>query len=521
MRGPRLAQLKFTGIVTLTFAAGLLAAGLLHLPTRSLAQERLATHSDSRSPIPAASSLVDLSNAFASVAEQVKPSVVYIESQAHHRKATLPVMPPGMERFFPRFPGVPDNPGGSGLERSSGSGVVVSSDGYIMTNAHVVDDADRVTVRLLDHREFRAKVVGADQPTDIALLKVDASNLTAAPLGNSDDARVGEWVLAVGNPLGQNLTFTVTSGIISAKGRALDLPNRSERSIQDFIQTDAAINPGNSGGPLVDVQGEVIGINAAIASETGYYTGYGFAIPINLARQVMDQLVHGGTVHRAALGVRVRDATENDANYVGLSDVRGVVVEDFGDSSSPAKAAGLEPGDVIIAVDGARVDYVGQIQQSVGFRKPGDVVAVEVARKGGVRSTIKVRLQAAPDPTSVAERGSSGNETDEGARAQAVARLGVTAQPLTNDDLADLGLATGTRGLVITGVDQDGPAAGQLADPDDGGPDVVLSVEGKPVGSVSDLEAALRGQRPGAIVELVVYNARAHSRRVERVRLGK
>ena len=213
-----------------------------------------------------------------------------------------------MERFFPRFRQQPE------IEQGSGSGFVISADGYILTNNHVVEGAEQVTVRLLDRREFKAKVIGTDPNTDVAVLKIDAKDLPPVALGNSDDARVGEWVLAIGNPLGEGLTFTVTSGIVSAKGRALNgLPGRGQGSIQDFIQTDAAINPGNSGGPLVSVRGEVIGINSAIASETGFYSGYGFAIPINLARTVMNQLIESGKVHRAALGVSIADVTLNDA----------------------------------------------------------------------------------------------------------------------------------------------------------------------------------------------------------------
>ena len=210
------------------------------------------------------------------------------------------------------------------FQEAAGSGFIVSRDGYILTNDHVVDNSDQVTVRLLDRREFKAKVVGTDPGTDLAVLKIDADHLTPAPLGNSDESRVGEWVLAVGNPLGENLTFTVTSGIISAKGRSLALPNANDRSIQDFIQTDAAINPGNSGGPLVSVTGQVIGVNTAIASGTGFYSGYGFAIPINLARTVMGQLIEHGRVRRSALGITVRNASANDAAYVGLPEIRGV-----------------------------------------------------------------------------------------------------------------------------------------------------------------------------------------------------
>jgi serine protease Do len=188
-------------------------------------------------------------------------------------------------------------------------------------------------------------VVGTDPNTDVALLKIDAKGLPPVALGNSDDARVGSWVLAIGNPLGEGLTFTVTSGIVSAKGRALStLARARRRQHPGFIQTDAAINPGNSGGPLVNVRGEVIGVNSAIASETGFYSGYGFAIPINLARTVMNQLIVDGKVHRAALGVSIQDVSLNDAQYVGLPEISGVVVKDIPSDDSPAKKAGIEPG---------------------------------------------------------------------------------------------------------------------------------------------------------------------------------
>src|SRR6185437_10212026 len=233
-------------------------------------------------PTPAVARLQDLSDAFASIAAHVKPSVVYITA----REAAQPVsersqgpsmgldqLPPELRQFFQQMPGVGpmgDQPNAPHAPRSggmaSGSGFIVSPDGYILTNNHVVDGATELTVRLLDHREYKAKVVGRDPNTDVAVIKIAATGLTPAPLGNSDAARVGEWVLAVGNPLGENLTFTVTQGIISAKGRALQLHGQSQESIQDFIQTDAAINPGNSGGPLVNVDGQVIGINSAIES---------------------------------------------------------------------------------------------------------------------------------------------------------------------------------------------------------------------------------------------------------------
>jgi serine protease Do len=509
--------LKFGGLVALAFALGLLFAGLLDLPSRSSAQQ---THSAAlpqvpAPTIPAARPLQDLSESFAAVAEHVKPSVVYIRSQRTER-ASQQRVPPGMERFFPRFRQQPE------IEQGSGSGFVVSADGYILTNNHVVEGAEQVTVRLLDRREFKAKVVGTDPNTDVAVLKIDARNLPPMALGNSDDARVGEWVLAIGNPLGEGLTFTVTSGIVSAKGRALNgLPRAGQGSIQDFIQTDAAINPGNSGGPLVSVRGEVIGINSAIASETGFYSGYGFAIPINLARTVMNQLIESGKVHRAALGVSIADVSLADAEYVGLPAIRGVVVKDIPNDDSPAKAAGIEAGDIIVAVDGKPVEYVGQLQQVIGFRKPGELVKVEVARKGGVRKTVEVKLQELNDSPSVATRTDSGVVDDASDEGVAMNRLGITVEPVSPDAAVELQLPADTRGLIVTDVVPGGPSWEVLVDdPQRGGPDIILSVEGKAVRTEADLRKALLAEKPGSIVTLRVYNARAQNRRVERIRLG-
>src|SRR6476660_677875 len=362
--------LKFGGLVALAFALGLLFAGLLDLPNRGSAQEQgrqASVIAPVPAPsIPAARPLQELSEAFAAVAVHVKPSVVYIRSQRTEHPSQQRI-PPGMERFFsPRFRQQPE------IEQGSGSGFIISADGYILTNNHVVEGAETVIVRLLDRREFKAKVVGTDPNTDVAVLKIDARRLPPVALGNSDDSRVGEWVLAIGNPLGEGLTFTVTSGIVSAKGRALTgLPGRGQGSIQDFIQTDAAINPGNSGGPLVSVRGQVVGVNSAIASETGFYSGYGFAIPINLARRVMDQLIKSGHVERAALGILVRDATANDAQYVGLPEIRGVLVQDFSGETKAAERAGIQTGDIIVSIDGQPVEYVAQLQQTIAFRKPG------------------------------------------------------------------------------------------------------------------------------------------------------
>jgi serine protease Do len=513
--------LKFGGLVSLAFVLGLFFAGLLNLPSRSSAQERVVPASvGGGHALPSSQALRtldDLSEAFSSVAESVKPSVVYIKSQ-HTEKAPTRRVPPGMEQFFPHLRQGPE------VEQGSGSGFIVSTDGYILTNNHVVENADQVTVRLLDHREFRARVVGADPNTDVAVLKIDAAGLTAATLGNSDNAHVGGWILAIGNPLGEALTFTVTSGIVSARGRLLnDLRGRSSAPIQDFIQTDAAINPGNSGGPLVNVRGEVIGINSAIASENGLNAGYGFAIPINLARRVMDQLIATGKVQRAALGIAINDASPTDAAYVGLKEIRGVKVEDLPDDS-PAKAAGIEAGDVIIAVDGKQIDYTSQLQQDIGFRRPGETVKVTVARKGGVTKTFSIKLTELKDTPQVAAKDDDSASDDTPVKGAVMSQLGITVQAVTSQMAEQIGLDPSFKGLVVTQVEPNGPAWEVLSDGTRGAtPDIIVAVEGKPVRSEGELSAALRDAGSGAIVtlRLVTPTQSGTLKRIERIKLDK
>src|SRR5438093_1950748 len=366
MSGKTRDWLKFGTLVAMAFALGLAFASAFRLPTRGEAAVRSVLQDTSR-PLPQAKAAVDLGDAFASVAEHVKPAVVFIKSERRERVSSRRV--PSFDDFFnaPRRPQV---------EQGSGSGFIVSQDGYILTNNHVVQGADRVTVRLLDNREFTAKTIGTDPNTDIAVIKIQTTGLPTVRLGDADSTKIGNWVLEIGNPLGEAFTFTVTAGIVSAKRRGLHGLNSGGLAIQDFIQTDAAINPGNSGGPLVNVRGEVIGINAAIASETGFYNGYGFAIPINIAKTVMMQLIATGHVERAVMGINIRDADQEDAQAVGLSAIKGVLIRAYTSDDSPAKRAGLQQGDVIVAVEGQPVQSVPQLQQRVAFKKPGDVVQV-------------------------------------------------------------------------------------------------------------------------------------------------
>ncbi|HXO84009.1 MAG TPA: Do family serine endopeptidase [Gemmatimonadales bacterium] len=501
MSGKTRDWLTFGTLVAIAFALGLAFAAAFKLPTRGEAAVRSVLQ-DTRRPVPQAKAAVDLGDAFASVAEHVKPAVVYIRSERRERTANRR-LPPGFEDFFqgPRRPQV---------EQGSGSGFIVSQDGYILTNNHVVQGADRVTVRLYDNREFAATTIGTDPATDVAVIKIQTTSLPTVRLGDADSSDIGNWVLAIGNPLGEAFTFTVTAGIISAKGRLLAGLNQSRYAIQDFIQTDAAINPGNSGGPLVNVRGEVIGINSAIASETGFYAGYGFAIPINLARTVMTQIIATGHVERAVMGVMIKDATQEDADAVGLSAIKGVVVRDysFGErpEESPARRAGIQQGDVIVSVDGQPVTSVPQLQQRVGFKKPGDVVRVTIVRSKGQQQAIPVKLAAPPgaDDDEIASNVDSQRRDEP---ASPVGPLGISVQPLTQEDIRDTELRPVLRSggaLVVTQVSPDGPAYQKLADASSGYPDIILKVNGAPTRTVTEFRTAIGSLKKGDIATLSV-----------------
>ncbi len=309
----------------------------------------------------------------------------------------------------------------------------------------------------------------------------------------------------------------MTSGIVSAKGRGrLNLPGYSQTSIQDFIQTDAAINPGNSGGPLVNLKGEVIGINSAIASETGYNVGYGFAIPINLVRNVMTQLIENGRVRRAALMVSISSVTPVDAEYAGLDEIRGVMIRNIPDPGSPALEAGIRPGDIVLSIEGKDVNYVAELQQEIGFRKPGEVVEVELARKGGERTTVKVTLAELDTAPQVAQVDAPEDEQRD--RSGAVMDLlGATVEPLPQRDADRLGLDEADRGLVVVDVRPGGPSWERL-----GRADIITAVEGRPVRTQGDLRSALDEAGPGTILSFDVIGTGTGSpmRRIVRIRLG-
>ncbi len=487
--------IKLSGLVTLALVLALAFAGAVNLPRSSEAQQALANLAPSKPvAIPAAKSAADLSDAFVAVAQAVRPAVVFIEAE-QRAQTPSPRARPRLPAPFDQFFDMPQQPR---IRRGEGSGFIISSDGYILTNNHVVDEADRLKVKLIDKRTFSAKVVGRDPDTDVAVIKIDATGLPTVPLGNSDETSIGEWVLAVGNPLGEEFAFTITAGIVSAKGRRLlDLQADRQYSIGDFIQTDAAINPGNSGGPLVNIKGQVIGINSAIASPTGYYQGYGFAIPINLARTVSEQLIAHGKVTRAILGVSIRDADPDDAAYVGLDAIRGVVVQDYSNDDSPAKKAGIQPGDVIVAIDGQPVEYVAQLQQIVGFKRPGEKVQLTVVRKGGQRQTVSVTLGARED----AEEQVASNTTRDSSKGSSYEdKLGLRVEPVPGAEQASGGppISEAHRGLMISAVDPDGPAAEKGLGPRQ----IITAVNGQRVRTMDEFQKAMASVKKGDIVSL-------------------
>lgn len=314
---------------------------------------------------------------FTQTAEFVTPGVVYIRS-TQENPHDQPEIPEGMDPFREFF-----GPRQQGPSQSSGSGVIVNDQGYIVTNNHVVNDADVVEVTLSDNRTFKAQVVGTDPDTDLALIKIDATGLPHLSFVDSDKAKVGQWVLAIGNPF--NLTSTVTAGIISAKGRNINLLGRNTEqgntAIESFIQTDAAINPGNSGGALVDLNGGLLGINTAIASPTGSYSGYGFAVPSNIVSKIVEDLIQYGAVQRGWLGVSIGSVNSQLVKEYSLSVNEGAYVSGFADKSS-AKEAGLKEGDVVIKIDETPIKSSSALIEYIGRHRPGDKVNVLVNRKG-------------------------------------------------------------------------------------------------------------------------------------------
>lgn len=467
----------------------------------------------------AAPGAADIQGGFVAVAEKVTPAVVSIAAERDARPAANPrgnspqggrrsgqQIPPGFEQFFG-----PQQDPETAQQSASGTGFIVSKDGYVLTNNHVVDGMDRITIKLTDRREFKAKVIGRDPQTDVAVIKIDGTNLPALTFGDDAGTRVGEWVLAIGNPLG--LDFTVTAGIVSAKGRSSELNalRQSNYSIQDFIQTDAAINPGNSGGPLVNTRGEVIGINSAIASRTGTYTGYGFAIPITLAKTVMDDIIAHGRVRRAIMGASMQEVNAEDAAVNNLKEITGAKIQDLiirdpasGEAlNSPAEKAGVERGDIVLAADGKKVDRVSALQRILRSRQPGDVVSLDIVRYGD-RKTIKVKLTEAPSDEARTVASNAKAKPDEPSSSSVISKLGIAVDGLSAKLIEARGISDKLKGVVVISVTPGSTSEGKLFDND-----VITALRFPtqvPIATVADLQREIGRRKAGEYIGLMVYS---------------
>ena len=416
---------------------------------------------------------------FTYAAEKSTPAVVHItstqEAQAYNNQQQGEV-----PEFFRDFFGDRYRQQQQPRPRvGTGSGVVISSDGYIVTNNHVVADADELTVVLVDNRSYVATVVGLDPTTDLALIKIEEDGLPYLNFANSDDVKVGQWVAAVGNPF--RLNSTVTAGIVSATGRNINILREQQYAIESFIQTDAAVNPGNSGGALVDVDGDLIGINSAIASPTGAYAGYAFAVPANIAKKVVADLRDYGSVQRGFLGVSIQEVNAQLAEEFDLSTNQGVYVANTFEEGSAA-AAGIEQGDVIVQVDERTINRTSDLLSYIGRKRPGDEVDVTVLRDGD-RETFTMTLKSLEGGTKLAERGNS----------EALQELGAEFRELTAEQADEYGLDGGVQVIkTFAGkFRQQGVRPGF----------VITSIAGKPVRSIEDLTEIVDSENGGVLVE--------------------
>ncbi|HUQ81617.1 MAG TPA: trypsin-like peptidase domain-containing protein [Gemmatimonadaceae bacterium] len=497
----RFSRARFGVAVATAFACGLVFASSLDLTKFGFAQDGKGGKVASSQ----VQSLAETGSAFEAIADHVTPAVVSIQTRRVRANARRGLQRPGIEDFFRNFE--QQQPQREEAQEASGTGFIVSKDGYILTNNHVVADAEQVIVTLLDKRSFDAKVIGRDPTTDVAVIKVNGADLPVVNLGDDNTARVGQWVVAIGNPLG--LDFTVTAGIISAKGRPLRGLLGGRYEITDFIQTDAAINPGNSGGPLVNIRGEVVGINSAIASSTGFYAGYGFAIPVSLAKQVMDDLIAYGKVRRAVIGVAIGDATAADARAAGLKDVTGVLVQTYSfdpTDDSPAKKAGIEPGDVIISADGKATDRVSTLQRIVRTHKPGETITFE-AMRFGTKKSFRVKLAEAPDLREVASAAAPAPARGAEPASRRFDKIGIAVEPVSPELVTRARIAEPyRRGLLVSDVSVTGPSYRKLLADATILMQVINPGPKRELRSAADLDAVLSPLRSGDLVTFLVYD---------------
>ena len=474
-----------TGLAIL--AGATLLAGATWRGVAADAETAAAVAQSATGPVTARAALDGGRDSYADIVKIAAPAVVTIRTEGRARLS--PTQFQGDEDLLRRFFGDQFDRNQTPRQRMPrqrglGSGVIVSADGYILTNHHVIDNADNILVDLSDNRTVKAKLVGSDEPSDLALLKIDETNLKPLGLGNSDAVQVGDVVLAVGNPLG--IGQTVTMGIVSAKGRSTGV---GDGGYEDFLQTDAPINHGNSGGALVNTKGELVGINSQILSVSDGNIGIGFAIPANMARHVMDELRTEGRVRRAQLGVTVQPLTSDLAESLGIKQVSGAVVSNV-ETGSAADHAGVKRGDVIKSFNGQPVDDTNSLRNRVAAAAPGSAAKVVVLRDGGERE-LTVQL----DEAAVSKNARRGGES----QSDDHAALGVSVAPLTPELAARVGVDRDTKGLLVQDVDPDGRAAAAGILPRD----VIQEVNRKPVQTVDELRAAVKTSSDRPVLLLV------------------
>ncbi|HEY6192546.1 MAG TPA: Do family serine endopeptidase [Bacteroidota bacterium] len=438
------------------------------------------------------------SKAFIDVSKAVSPTVVAITVTTKAKKGGDGDLNEFFHFFGPDSKAPEPEP-----QQGAGSGVIISADGYILTNNHVVEGADenRVEVYMNDRHEMKAKIIGTDPSTDLAVIKVDAREMTAAAFGNSDELQIGEWVLAIGNPL--QLQGTVTAGIVSALGRSIRIIS-DDYGIENFIQTDAAINPGNSGGPLVNLSGEVIGINTAIATTNGRYQGYGFAIPINLARYVAEDIIKNGKVRRGYIGVTIGTVDDKTAKALGMEKAQGVIVQTLVEDGA-AQSAGIKERDVILSVDAREVNAPNELQTYIARKHPGDEVTLKVFRDGKTTEK-RVTLRSRKDEKLAArdtEVGKADRETERetSSKGMSLDKLGVTVRSLDSDEKKEMSV---DRGVVVTHVE----AFGEAFERGIHEGDVILEADKKEIYSPKDLRDVVEKRKQGDAVLLRVKNSR-------------
>ena len=432
---------------------------------------------------------------YADVVDKTSPAVVRIEADHKEKAGPKVQFPGGGDDFFKQFQ-MPQQKQRPQIERGLGSGVIVEANGTILTNNHVVEGADKITVAMSDNKTYEAKVIGTDVPSDLAVIKIEATNLPFLTLGNSDSVRVGDIVLAIGNPLG--IGQTVTAGIISAKGRTTGLSDG--QNFEDFLQTDAPINRGNSGGALVNLNGELIGINSQILSPggaNGGNIGIAFSIPSNMAKSVMEQLIKDGMVHRGKLGIALQGITDELARSLDIKDKSGVIVSNV-DKGSSAEKAGVKRGDIITAVNGEKIENGNVLRNKVAGTAPGTDIRITVIRDGK-EMELTAKLDEFKPGNGKNRAPEKGEGDDESGPQNEGGKLGVSLEPLTPTLAKQLGIDGDAGGLVVADVDQSGAAAEAGITRGD----VILEINRKAVNSVADVKSALDNAGDKPVVLLV------------------